>query len=760
MSIDRRSFLQVSAMVGGGLALGLVPGCAAPQKVRMRDLAQRDGTFAPNFFLAITPDNRLVVHHNKQEMGQGVMTAGATLVAEELDMPLDQVEVVMVSRPEFETSLGEVNLSGLAGELVGFQVTGGSSSTPETFIPMREAGASAREMLISAAAARWGVPRDVCRAENGAVVHADGKSLSYGELTTEAAQLPIAQEPPLKPRSKWRYIGKEGYTRPDAHDKVTGKARFGLDISIPGMVRAVVVRPPSLGQRVASSNIDSVRTAPGVVDIFEFERGVAVVAEKFWQAKAAAAKVQVTWEEGPLSNFNSADLAQDARARIEARPDSELRIRNDGNVDDVFNDGSMQVVDAIYEVPYLAHAAMEPLNCTIHIKDDEVYVWVPNQSPSVFAEAVARTLGVPQKRVRIETALMGGAFGRRGIPDVAVEAAMIAKRVDRPLQLVWTRECDFKGGYYRPIALARMRGAIDANNRVRALSCAGVSQSLMQDMNAFFGGTMPDVMPRLMKRMMLRANLGLVRAGSLPDIISGEGMSDCHYAIDNLRVTNTSVSVDLPVCFWRSVGHSYNAFFLEGFMNELATAAGKDPIEFRRELLREHPRHLGVLDAVAKASRWGAADLEPGWGRGVAVHKSFHTYAAQVVEAGVFDGRIKVRKVWCAVDCGIAVNPAIVRAQMESGIIFGLSAALDQRIDIVNGEVQQQNYDTFGALRMFESPEIEVEIIESNEDPMGVGEPGVPPVAPAVAAAIFDATGVRLRKMPMQQSWDEQRGRP
>jgi CO/xanthine dehydrogenase Mo-binding subunit len=746
--ISRRSFLRWAATSGGGLMLATMPGCSSPQQVHMQEVVKKKGAFSPNIFLTIRPDGRVLLALNKSEIGQGVMTGAAVLVAEELEVPVSAVRPFHHSDPAFETSIGEADTD--TGGLVGMQITGGSSSTPENYLPLRRAGAAAREMLISAAAKKWGAERSDCKAKSGAVVHRDGRKLSYGELTRDAAQGEIVESPPLKDPKDFTLIGRPTI-RVDARAKVDGTAKYGTDISLPNMLRAYVIHPPTLGADVKELDASRAKKMPGIADVFAFERGVAVLADKYWQARAAAQKVKVTWSGGILSGLDTADLEKASRRRLREAPTHTLR--DDGDVDDALSAGGRKMLDVTYDVPYLAHAPMEPMNCTVWVQGDKAKVWAPNQSPTIMAEGISRALGIGREDVAVKTTMSGGGFGRRSIPDFVVEAALIAKRVSRPVQLAWTREQDTRAGYYRPAVVARMRGAVDASGEVHAVSYHGASQPISADISHFLGALYPEWLPLLAKRLMLRANTNFISSGSFPDYLATEGMSDTPYEVENVRVGYTPVRTGLPVAFWRSVGHSFNGFINESFMDELAHAAGKDPFAFRLALLGKAHRHRGVLEAAAKLGRWGKP-IDEGWGRGIAVHESFGSFVSQVVEAGVVNGRIRVRRVACAVDCGVAVNPDVVKAQMEGAIVFGLSAALDQRIDLVNGVVQQGNFDTYRALRMHETPEIAVKIVPSGEDPTGVGEPGLPPVAPALAGALFQATGVRLRSLPLQDAWN------
>ena len=750
MSMDRRTFMQLLGAAGGGLMLGVSGGgCANPQVRKMTELAAETGEFQPNVFLTVTPDDRVLLALNKSEMGQGVMTGTATLVAEELEVPVSRIEPFHAAKPEFETSFGDANIS-VPG--LGMQITGGSSSTPENYLRVRRAAASAREMLIAAAAASWGVPASACAARDGAVHHeASGRSTRYGELTKLAAQQPLVEEPRLKKRSEFTRIGVRRQ-RSDALSKVTGAAEFGTDVAIPNVARAYVLHPPTLGATVAKLDAAEAKGMTGVLDVLTFERGVAVVAEKYWQARRAAKTVQVTWRGGILNGLNTDALREAARDRVTRAGDHTMR--DEGDVDDAMARDGVKALTSDYDVPYLAHAPMEPMNATVHVQAERVTVWAPNQSPTVMAEAVSRVLRVPREQVTVHSTMLGGGFGRRGVPDYVAEAALLARHFDRPIQVIWSREDDTRMAYYRPLATFRMRGAVNQGGKAVALAYRSASQSIIIDQAPVLSAAFPEWIPLVGRRMMARSNTGFLSTGSVADFIASEGATDTPYDVENIRVEYIPINTRLPVSFWRSVGHSFNGFVMESFIDELAHAAERDPVEFRRELLQGKPRYLEVLNTVARISGWGKP-TEEGWGRGVAIHRSFGTIAAQVIEAGVFDDVIRVRKVWCAVDCGVAINPDVVSAQMEGGAIFGLSAALKQQINLVDGVVQEGNFDTYPSLRMHESPEIEVAIIDSDEAPTGVGEPGLPPAAPALANAIFAATGVRLRRMPFEIAWQD-----
>ena len=744
--LSRRGFLG-SAMAGGALCLGVsfgLPGCGGGGQRRIVSRAEATGELSPSMYVTVKPDGRVALTVGKCEMGQGVATGYSTLVAEELEVPVDRIDV------GFADSLPEFRTSGAEGvPMFRIHATGGSTSTAEAYIPLRQAAASAREMLVAAAARQWGAAVADCVAEDGRVVHrASGRTASYGSLTVRAAREPVPDEPRLKRPGEFRLIGKHA-RRVDARAKIVGQARFGIDVSVPGMVRALVIHGPVYGAQPASVRAERARAAPGVIDIFAFRWGVAVVAEKYWQALRAARDVEVEWGKGLVEGLDTAKLE---RAALAYRGRG-VEVRGDGDADEALRDPAVVTVEAVYQAPYLAHAPMEPQNCVVALRGDTAEVWAPCQVPTVIQEVVADAVGIASDDVLVHTTYAGGGFGRRLLGDYAAQAAMIAKRVGRPVQLIWSRESDTRQGFFRPAATAFLRGAVGQGGAT-ALSLHSLSQPITPHQLESMRGGQPAWLPRLSRNTMANTTAALVGSNTVADLFASEGAHDTPYRIPNLRVEYTPINARMPVGFWRSVGHSFNAFFIEGFIDELARAADQDPYGFRRRMLPPGSRELRVLDAVARLSRWGGP-AAPGFARGIARHTCFGTEVAEVVEAGIVDGRIRVSRVWCAIDCGLAVNPDIVAGQMESAIVFGISAALDQEITLVDGVVQQGNFDTFPALRMHECPAITVEVLSRREDPSGAGEPGLPPVAPAIASALFAATGVRLRRMPLQRAWNE-----
>jgi len=706
----RRDFIKVSAAAGGGLLVG-VYGCRPGGEGAFAEAA---GPLEPNAFVRIDPDGTVTVLSKHLEMGQGSYTGLATLVAEELDADWSRVRVVGAP----------ADPSRYANLAFGVQGTGGSTAMANSFEQYRKAGAVARAMLVAAAARAWDLDAGELATEPGEVVHArSGRRASYGELAGTAATLPAPEDVPLKDPSTYRYIGKEGVAlRVDARDKATGRATFTQDVKLPGMLTALVAHPPRFGARVASFDAAATLQVPGVAEVVQVPSGVAVLAEHFWAARKGREALRVTWDESEAARPSSAAISAEMR-RLAEEPGREARREGDA---EAALAGAATVVEATYEVPYLAHASMEPLNCVVHVTGDGVEIHNGEQFHTPDQAAVAGVFGLQPEQVRIHTLYAGGSFGRRAAKsaDYILEAAHVAKAIDgrAPVKLVWTREDDMRAGFYRPPFVHRMRAGLDAGGGLVAWWHRAVGPAVME------GSVFDD--------------------GSGADPAGVEGASDHPYPVANVYVDQHSPSFGIPVQWWRSVGHSHTAFAVEVFMDELARAAGRDPVDFRRGLLSGDPRRLGVLELAADKAGWGSAAPQ-GRARGVAVHRSFNTYVAEVAEVSLERGRPKVHRVVCAVDCGVAVNPDVIRMQMESGIVFGLSAALYGAITLDDGAVVEGNFDRFRVARMSDAPEVEVHIVPSAEAPTGVGEPGTPPIAPAVANALAALTGRPVRSLPL-----------
>jgi isoquinoline 1-oxidoreductase/isoquinoline 1-oxidoreductase beta subunit len=728
MELTRRTLLAGSGLAAGGLALGFgLRSSAAPLG------AAQGGPFENHAFdawLQITSDDRIVLQLDRVEMGQGTTTGLATLLAEELEVDPRKIDVRPAPVHErFQHPL---------------QITGGSTSVRDSFEPLRRTGARAREMLKLAAAERLGVPAAELRAENGAIVDPrTGASLRYGELAAAASGMSPPEPVPLKPPESFRWIGRD-FPRLDAADKVRGAARFGIDTRVPGMRSAVVVRSPHLRGRLLEYDAEEARTLPGVLHVLEIPSGIAVVATSYWRARRAASAIRARFDPGPSKGVSSAFIRSEHRRRL--AEDGGNVVRNDGDARESLG-RAPRVLEAEYYAPYLAHATMEPMNCTVVPGDGRCDVYVATQGPDVVQDLVAGVMGCSRSEVHVHTTLLGGGFGRRGFPDYAVEAAHIARKTGLAIQLIWSREDDMAHDFYRPAVTHRLRGALDGAGRPLAWEHRLIAPNMLRYVAPGAAGVLAPEWLRGAANLVGSAALPLVFRWLGP-VTEREGSADLAYSIENVRVETLEWDPGIPVGFWRSVGHSHNAFAVESFVDELAHAAGRNPADLRRELLAHHPRHLAVLALALEKSGYG----RPPAGRfqGLAVHESFGSVVAEVAQVSVDAGAIRVHRVTCAVDCGLAVNPDIVRAQMESGIVYGLTAALRGEITFEDGAAQQSNFHDYPLLRMSEVPAIDVHIAPSAEAPTGVGEPGTPPIAPAVANAVFAATGQRLRELPLR----------
>jgi isoquinoline 1-oxidoreductase beta subunit len=703
-SQSRREFLYNASLAGAGLVIGfrLVRG---PRGAAAASAAST----ALNAWLRIGTDESVLVLVDRSEMGQGVATSLPMLLAEELEADWSRITI------EFAPAAKEY-----FNPLFGMQGTGGSTSTRAAWMPLRKAGAAAREMLVSAAAQTWNVPASECRAEKGAVVHpASNRRLTFGQLADRAATLPVPQDVPLKESQSWKLIGTP-VRRLDTALKVDGSAEFGIDVKVPGMLVAVVARSPVFGGKVATMDDAKARAVPGVQNVVRISSGVAVVADGYWPAKKGRDALAITWDEGPTAAATSAGIS---RLLAQRAQQAGAVARHDGDPDGSLA-GAASKVDAAYETPFLAHATMEPMNCTAHVRADGVDIWAPTQFQTGAQQMGAGIGGVPPEKVQVHTTYLGGGFGRRFELDFIQEALEVSKAVGAPVKVIWSREDDVRHDLCRPASYHAFRAGVDAGGRPVAWTHRIVAPSIMA-----------RVFPDQVKN-------GL-------DGEAVEGGVAMPYAIPDVHVDYVLTDTGIPVGFWRSVNNSFNAFAVESFIDELAHAAKKDPYEFRRDLLSKAPRHLAVLNLAASKAGWGTS-LPAGRGRGIAVHKSFESYVAEVAEVSVAkDGTVRVHRVVCAVDCGPVVNPSIVEAQMQSGIVYGLTAALKGEITIANGRVVQGNFNDYPMIHMGEMPAIEVHIVPSTDAQGGVGEPGTPPVAPAVCNAIFALTGKRIRKLPI-----------
>lgn len=726
-TVTRRTFLRSTAAAGAGLTLGLYVGdvlaqASGPGKTIGGAAA---GTFEPNAFLRVGRDNTVTVVVKHLEMGQGVYTGLPTLVAEELDAAWSQVRVE--GAPADASRYNNLFWGPAQG-------TGGSTAMANSFEQYRQAGAAARAMLVAAAAAQWKVPADTITVKNGVVAHASGRKATFGELADAAAKQAVPATVKLKDPKDFTLIGKDVAKRTDSKAKSNGTAQFTQDVKLPDMLTAVVAHPPRFGAELASFDAKSV-TVPGVRYVIEIPGGVAIIATTFWAAKKGRDMLKVQWDDA--SGFKGSSAAMMAEYRkVAATPGKPAR--KDGDAAKAI-DGAAKKLEASYEFPYLAHAAMEPMNCVVKLTADSCEIWNGEQFQTGDQFAIAKFTGLKPEQVKLNMLFAGGSFGRRAsaMSDYVLEAVSIATALLRagkpgiPVKLVWTREDDMKGGYYRPMYLHSLRAGLDANGNVAGWQHVIVGQSIL-------AGT-------AFESQMVKDGI---------DLTSVEGASTLPYAIPDMAVDLHTQKLGVPVLWWRSVGSTHTAFSTETFVDELAAAAGKDPVAFRRGMLAKHPRHLAALDLAVAQSDWGkplaAGPAGSKRGRGVAVHESFGTVVAQVAEVTVDkDNKVKVDRVVCAVDCGVAVNPDVIRAQMEGGIGFGLSAALYGKITLKDGVVEQSNFNDYPILRINEMPAIDVHIVPSTAKPSGVGEPGVPVIAPAVANAVAQATGKRIRTLPI-----------
>ena len=755
--LKRRTFLLGGAGALGALLVGwsvLPPG----QRLMTSAPLPAQGTqVALNGWVKIAADNSVTIMMCKAEMGQGIHTGLAMLLAEELDADWSQVRVEdapidriynsvqsivddLPFRPDDDSTVKRT-VVWFTRKLVregGTMMTGGSSSINDLWTPTREAGASARAMLIGAAAEQWNVLPHECRAEGGYVLHASGHKASFGELSSLAAQQALPRRVTLKDPADFKLVGKP-IRRLEAASKINGSARFGIDALPDGLLYASVVMCPVLGGTVAHFDATAATAMPGFIKAFSVAPyaggtgGVAVIADNPFRAMNAVNAVQVDWLDGAAAAVSSADVDRRLTAALDDSDDDGHAYFHRGNVDAALS-GAARTVTAEYHAPYLAHGAVEPVNCTAQVADGAATVWVSTQVPGLARQHVAKVLDLDADKVDVQTQLLGGAFGRRLELDFIAQAAVIARQGGgRPVQTIWSRAQDFTHDFYRPACVSRLTAGFDTDGKLVAWRSTSAGQAIVPESLARYYGV-----PRIPI-----------------DKTTVEGAFDQPYEWPTARVAHKIVELPVPVGFWRSVGHSHQAFFTESFTDELAAATGQDPIAFRAALLAQHPRHLAVLKRVASLSDWGqplshAADGAP-CARGVALHEAFGSVVAQVAEVSIGPNKqIRVHRVVCVIDCGLPVNPNLIRQQMESGIVFGLSTALQDEITIVGGQVQQKNFVDFPVVRMNDCPVIETDIMPSQMHPQGVGEPGVPPVAPAVANALFALTGTRLRTLPLR----------
>jgi isoquinoline 1-oxidoreductase beta subunit len=712
--VSRRDFMVAGAAAGGGLLVGWHIDASAGPRVAAAASADAPPIFAPNAFIRIGTDGRVTMIMGQVEMGQGMYTAMPMLLAEELEVGLDQVRL--------EHAPPDDKL--YANPLVQFQATVGSSSVKYLYLPMRRAGAAARTMLVAAAAEQWSVDPASCRAERGAVIHsASGRRLTYGALATRAAELPVPDNVVLKRPEAFKLIGTPA-KRLDTPAKVNGTAQFGIDVRLPGMKIATVAASPVLGGTVAGLDESKAKAIEGVRQIVRLDEVVAVVADHMWAAKRGLAALDIRWADGPHATVSTDDVVRGLAAAAETPG---VVARNEGDAAAAMA-GAVTTAEAVYEAPFLAHATMEPVNCTVHVRPDGCEVWTGSQVLSRAQATAAQVTGLPLEKVVVHNHLLGGGFGRRLEVDYVTQAVRIAKQVEGPVKVIWTREEDVQHDVYRPYYYDRIAAGLDGQGRPIAWTHRLVGPSILARWAppAFRDGLDGDAL---------------------------DGAVQLVYDIPAIRVEY--VRHEEPVLntgFWRGVGVTHNAFVIETFIDGLAAAAKADPLEYRRALLGKSPRARAVLDLAAERAGWGAK-VPAGRGRGIALmYSGWDTYVAQVAEVAVSPaGEVRVHRIVCAVDCGTVVNPDTVKAQIEGGVIFGIGGALWGEVTLNKGRVEQSNFHNVRMVRMNEAPAIEVYLVRSQEPPGGMGEPGTAVTAPALGNAIFAATGKRIRKLPLEK---------
>ena len=701
---SRRDFLKLSTTASAGLMIGVV----LPYKERLLSAGFVAEVFEPNVWVSIRPDNTILITAAKSEMGQHIRTSLPMIVAEELEADWSQVEVAKADAHP---------------DKYGSQGTGGSGSIRRSFNRLRKAGAAAREMLIQAAADKWNVLPATCRAENGTIIHQpSGNSLTFGELVEAASKLPVPEDPPLKSPKDFKLIGNS-MPGLDTLSRVNGTAQFGIDVQRPNMVYATVLRCPTFGGNVKSFNPKEANKVSGVLKVFQIDEGIAVVGKNTWSVIKAQRVLEVDWDPGDFANWDSKRIEDMMEEKGSGKA---LIARNDGTTS-TFIDGEDRLIEVQYKVPFTSHATMEPMNCVAHVRNGSCEIWAPTQLPQRVQSTAAEALGLDPENVDVHVTMLGGGFGRRLFTDYILDAIQISKRMNKPVKLIWTREDDMHHDFYRPTSIHKLSGTLTKQNKVKSWSHRVIAPSIS-------GQLFPEKF----------------QEGKL-DHSAVNGASNLPYAIPNVLVDYVMTNTKVPVGWWRSVYNSQNAFANEGFIDEMSYAAGVDPYKFRVQLLAEAPRHLGVIKLAAEKAGWGKK-MGKGQGMGIAVHESFGSWAAQVAEVTVGEnGKLTIDKIVTTVDCGLVVNPDGVKAQMESSIVYGLTSILKGEITIEKGAVVQSNFHEFKLLQIDEMPVVEVHIVPSAEPPGGAGEPGLPPVAPAVTNAIFAATGKRIRRLPIRQ---------
>lgn len=702
---SRRTFLKTGAIASGGLMLGIhLPGT-------MGEAVAAGTMYTPNAWVHIADDNTITLLSARSEMGQGVYTSMPMLIAEELNVDISQIKVAAAPPAAVYVNA-----------LLGAQITGGSTSVRDGWEKLRVAGAQVREMLLSAAAARWGVDKDKLKADKGVITGPGGKKATYGELAEAASRMPVPEKPAIKDPKDFKIVGKR-VKRVDTPAKVNGTAQFGIDVKLPGMVYATIVQCPVIGGKVKSFDASKAKAVAGVQDVVQVSDGVAVVASNWWQAKKASELLSIEWDEGAGASLSDESVI--AATRQAAATGKVLEItKPQGDVAAAFQSAA-KVMEAEYVTPMQSHAPLEPMNFTAHVQGDKILLIGPTQFQQGAQGAVAAALGVKPEDITLQTTFLGGGFGRRLELDFIVQAAQISKAVNKPVKLLWTREEDFTHDFYRPAGVIQVKGGMDASGKPTAVHYKVASQSVTQ--RAF--GLPKDTLDPFMAEAA----------------VAGYNIANTKH---DLVIHDTGVRVG----YWRAVSHNMNAFANESFMDEMAKAAGKDPYQYRMDLLAGKPRFANVLKLAATKAGWGKP-LPKGHALGIALMEGYDTYMAQVAEVSLdASGNVKVHRVSVAADLGHMVNPDTVEAQIQSSVIFGMGAALKHQITMVNGRVQQTNYSTFEPVRMYEAPKIDITLVQSNEKPGGIGEPATAVVVPAIANAVAALTGKRVRRLPITAS--------
>lgn len=736
MTLSRRYFIKASTLATGGLSLALCEGCFSSRTQSIGDENLSPKIFSPSIWIEIHNDGKILFILDKIEMGQSIYTSLSAIIAEELDIkPKDLTIHFAPAHRKFGNP-----------SLLGMQMTGGSTSIASSIDPLRKAGATARLLIIRAAAQNWKVAEESCKTDHGFVIHQEsGRKQSYASLATAASQFPVPDDVPLKPKSQWTLIGK-ALRRLDGPLKVTGQAVFGIDVEVPQALVAVLIRPPHPGATLVQFNATEAEKIPGIKKIFAIDAGIVVVAQKYYTARKASQLVVAQWKNGHLSAFSTQQFTDDLRQRS-----ARMLAKAFDDISPKTIDKNQLTLEATYELPFLAHATLEPQNCTALVTQNEVKIWAPTQGPGLLQHLAAKLTQMPLEKVHVIPTFLGGGFGRRLSQDYGIEAVMIAMHFKEPVMLMWSREDDTRHDFYRPAMVHRLK-AIVSTDISKSIHCWAHGSSgpsiLEQSLPTWVPVILPSWVPEILKDELRALTEKIYSDWKLiPDPTSIEGAQQIPYSTSRHSHQNETFNPGIPVGFWRSVGHSHTCFAVESFIDEIASILKQDPIQLRLSLLQDQPRFQEVLMRLKKFSRW---DESPQKSLGLALHKSFGSIVGEVAEVEVSGAEIRVKNVWVVIDCGVAVNPLHVEAQMMGSVIFGITSTLFSEITFKDGAAEQSSFDNYPLLRFDQTPDIHVEIIKSEDPPAGVGEPGVPPVAPAIANAVYRATGKRLRSLPLR----------